>query len=81
MLLEKSREHAEEEVAELKHQAVERMNDILKTEVVRLIHMRKINSNVRIEEIDYFKNQLQTVSDLIESATIRLDALRIIITI
>ena len=81
MLLGKSRDLAEEEVPELKHQAVERMNDILKTEVVRLIHMRKINSNVRIEEIDYFKNQLQTVSDLIESATIRLDALRIIITI
>lgn len=81
MLLGKSRDLAEKEVPELKHQAVERMNDILKMEVARLTHMRKINSNVRIEEIDFFKNQLQTASDLIESATIRLDALRIIITI
>ena len=81
MLLGKSRDLAEKEVPELKHQAMERMNDILKTEVARLTHMRKINSNVRIEEIDFFKNQLQTASYLIESATIRLDALRIIVTI
>ena len=81
ILLGKSRDLAEKEVPELKYQAVESKDDILKTEVGRLTHMRKINSNIRIEEIDFCKNQLQTASDLIESSTIRLDAWRISITI
>ena len=80
-LLGKSRYLAEKEVPDLKQQAVERTNDILQTEVDRLTHMKEINPNVRIEEIDFFKNQLKIAYDLTESATIRLDALRIIVTI
>jgi len=68
-------------VPELKQQAVERTNDILQTEVDRLTHIREVNSNVRIEEIDFFKSQLKIACDLIESNTIRLDALRVIVTI
>jgi len=80
-LLDKSRKLAEEESPRLKQQAAERTNDILQREVDRLEHMRKVNSNVRLEEINYFKNQVQVTSELIESASIRLDALRIIITV
>jgi ATP-dependent helicase HepA len=80
-LLEKSRNLAEEESPILKQQAAERTHDILQREVDRLEHMRKVNSNVRPEEIKYFRNQLQVTSELIASASIRLDALRIIITV
>lgn len=80
-LLKKSRQLAEGELPTLKRQAKNRTEDILKAEVDRLTHMRKVNSNVRAEEIDFFKNQLRVATDLIESATIRLDALRIIVTI
>jgi len=80
-LLEKSRNLADKEAPELKRQAQERTIEILQKEVDRLTHMRKVNSNVRIEEIEHFKNQLEVTSELIASASIRLDALRIIITI
>jgi len=81
MLLGKSRDLIEKEVPELKQQAVVRSNDILQTEVDRLVYMREVNPNVRLEEIYFFKNQLKIACDLIESATTRLDALRVIITI
>ena len=80
-LLDKSRKLAEEESPNLKQQAAERSNDILQREIDRLEHMRKVNSNVRLEEISYFKNLLEVASGLIASASIRLDALRIIITV
>jgi ATP-dependent helicase HepA len=80
-LLEKSRNLAEEQAPKLKQQATERINDILQTEVDRLLHMRIVNPNIRPEEIEYFKNQLEITSKLIATASIRLDALRIIITI
>jgi ATP-dependent helicase HepA len=81
ILLEKSRNLAEGHAPKLKHQATKRINDILQTEVDRLLHMRIVNSNIRFEEIEYFKNQLEITSNLIATASIRLDALRIIITI
>ena len=80
-LLDKLRKLAEQESLKLKQQAAERINDILQREVDRLEHMRKVNSNVRLEEINYFKDLLEVTSELIASASIRLDALRIIITV
>ncbi|MCK5667973.1 MAG: RNA polymerase-associated protein RapA, partial [Gammaproteobacteria bacterium] len=80
-LLDKSRKLAEQESPNLKQQAAERSNDILQREVDRLEHMRKVNSNVRLEELNHYKDQLQVTSELIASASIRLDALRIIITV
>jgi len=80
-LLDKSRNLAEEESPKLKQQAAASAHDILQREVDRLEHMRKVNSNVRPEEIEHFKNQLDITSELITSASIRLDALRVIITI
>jgi ATP-dependent helicase HepA len=79
-LLDKSRNLAEEESPKLKQQAAARTHDILQREVDRLEHMRLVNSNVRPEEIEHFRNQLRVTSELITSASIRLDALRIIIT-
>ena len=80
-LLEKSRNLAEKQAPKLKQQATERTNDILQTEIDRLLHMRIVNPNIRHEEIEYFKNQLEITLELIATASIRLDALRIIITI
>jgi len=80
ILLEKSRTLANQAAPKLKQQAEERANNILQTEVDRLTHMKKVNSNIRVEEIEYFKNQLKITSEIITSAAIRLDALRIIIT-
>ncbi len=81
ILLEKSRYIADEQVPKLKRQAVARADGILRAEVDRLLYMRKVNPNVRLEEIEYYKHHLHVTSELISSASMRLDALRIIIVV
>jgi ATP-dependent helicase HepA len=53
----------------------------LTTEIERLCDLRRVNRNVRNEEIDFFRNQLNTVREMIESAPLRLDAIRVIVTL
>jgi len=53
----------------------------LKTEADRLQALQKINPNVRDEEIDFFINQSESLRDMMQSAKLRLDALRVIVTI
>lgn len=53
----------------------------LNTEIDRLEALRHVNLNVRQEEIDYFKQQLDTIREMIDSAPMRLDALRVMIVI
>ncbi len=50
-------------------------------EVDRLNALQKLNPNVRNEEILFFESQQDAVDTIIEQATLRLDALRIIIAI
>ena len=49
-------------------------------EIDRLKALQRQNPNVRDEEIRYFEQQLHAVSRLIETAHLRLDALRVIVT-
>lgn len=80
-LLEKSRNLADKEAPGLKQQAEQRTIDILQKEVERLTYMQSVNPNIRDEEINYLQDQLAIMSGLIESACVRLDALRVIISI
>lgn len=48
-------------------------------EIARLKALRKVNPNVREEEIQFFEQQLQSLARLFDSAKLRLDALRVII--
>jgi hypothetical protein len=38
-----------------------------------------LNPNVRAEEIGYFEQQLQAVTQVLNAASLRLDALRVIV--
>lgn len=51
----------------------------LDKEISRLKALRLVNSNVRQEEIDFFETQLSRISSLLESANLRLDALRVVV--
>ena len=51
--------------------------DVVYNGVLRAL--QKINPNVRDEEIVFFEQQLATLSRVLESAALRLDALRVIV--
>ena len=54
---------------------------MLEGEINRLKALRQVNPNVRDEEIDYFQQQWQAVDRIMEAASLRLDAVRVIITL
>ena len=53
--------------------------DILLREVNRLKALQQVNPNVRDTEIDFFDQQLQALTRLIDATRLRLDALRVIV--
>jgi len=52
----------------------------LHNEMIRLQELQQLNSNIRQEEIDFFKNQLESLISALANAAPRLDAVRIIVT-
>ena len=65
-LLDKSRQYA---------------SQVLLKEIDRLTALHQVNPSIRSEEIDFFLDQLQTLNKVINSANLRLDAIRVIICI
>jgi len=57
-----------------------RSQQALQTEINRLKALQSINPNVRDEEIHYFEQQLQQLTHVLENASLRLDAMRVIVT-
>lgn len=53
----------------------------LTNEINRLKALKKINPNVRDEEIDFFEQQLSALESMLTQSQMRLDALRLIVTI
>ena len=64
---------------ELLAQAHKQSEQTLMREVNRLRALQQINPNIRQEEIDFFEQQLDMLNDVLDSATLRLDAVRIIV--
>lgn len=62
-------------------QAHQLASDLLQKEVDRLLALQSINPNVRDEEIHFFEDQLKLVSEQIDKANIRLDAMRVLVAI
>ena len=50
-------------------------------EINRLKALSQVNPNVRVDEIDFFEQRLRTLNKILDSAILRLDALRVIISI
>ena len=57
------------------------VQDTLREEINRLQALRRVNPNVRQEEIDYFTTQLHNIQQLLAHTRMRLDALRVIATL
>ncbi len=71
---------AREQAPELLGSAHQQTRQTLEREINRLEALRKVNPNVRDEEIEFFAEQWKTLDLVLETASPRLDAVRIIIT-
>jgi len=78
-MLQRSEKFAELKSAKLLQQAHQYATETLSIEINRLKALSKVNSNIRTEEIDYFEKHLSMLTDVIDSANIRLDAVRVIV--
>jgi ATP-dependent helicase HepA len=77
-MLDKCREFAEERSLVIKDRGLKDMKNTLEKEYNRLIELKKINNNIRDDEIICFKQEIEDLSTIILSARLRLDALRLI---
>ena len=76
-----SKQLAQTQVADIIQQAHHQTNQTFSHEIERLKALRKVNPNVREEEIHFFEHQLDNLSQILDSANLRLDALRVIVAI
>lgn len=78
-LLESASDGAEAQAATLRREAEARATAVLKADVQRLLDLRKLNDHVRPEEVALAQEQLERTRAAIQSARLRLDALRLIV--
>ncbi len=53
---------------------------MLDGEIGRLQALRQVNPNVRAEEITYLEQQREQLTAILDAASLRLDALRVIVS-
>ncbi len=70
---------ADDQLAELRQQALTQMNTALNEQLERLSALKRVNPNIRQEELDFISAQQQSLSDYIAKAEVKLDAIRLIV--
>lgn len=78
-MLQRSEKYAELKSEKLLQLARKNASDILSTEINRLKALSKVNPNIRTDEINYFEKQLERLTNVIDAANLRLDAVRVIV--
>lgn len=73
-------DHAYRKAPDILRQAHLQTHQTLEKEINRLRALQKVNPNVRKEEINFFEHQLKILTQLLDSANLRLDAVRVIIS-
>jgi len=79
-MIERCEQLAQQQAPAILEQAHQQAVHTLGGEIDRLKALQRQNPNVRDEEIRYFEQQLAEVSRIIETAHLRLDALRVIVS-
>ncbi|HED52547.1 MAG TPA: RNA polymerase-associated protein RapA [Gammaproteobacteria bacterium] len=79
-MVEQCEQLARQQAPEILEQAHQQAIHTLGAEIDRLKALQRQNPNVRDEEIHFFEQQLTDINQLIESAHLRLDALRVIVS-
>ena len=80
-MLESAEVIAETRVPGLVEAARERGRELLGHEIERLVALQKVNPGVRDDEIEFFRRQLEHFESALEHARLRLDAIRVIVTL
>lgn len=80
-LLTRCEEIAQKQTPDILRQAHQQSAEILTREINRLKALRKINPNIRDEEIAFFELQLVSLNEVLDGASLRLDSLRVLIAI
>lgn len=78
-MLEHCEKTAQLQVSTALEQAHRDSSEALLREVNRLTALSKVNPNVRASEIEFFENELAALSKVLDSASLRLDALRVMV--
>ena len=78
-MLQRSEKFAELKSDKLLQHAHQQAEETLNIEINRLKALSKVNPNIRAEEINYFEKQLSMLTEVIDAANIRLDAVRVIV--
>lgn len=79
LILKHSTVLAEEHMGSMIEKAQEEMRETLGSEMKRLTALQKINPAIRNEEIEFFKQQIEESDYFINSAKLKLQALRVVI--
>ena len=78
-MVDASKQLAEQQAPAILTAAHEKTRQMLAKEIERLQDLQKVNPNVRDEEIQFFQDQWQALNDILDNASLRLDALRVIV--
>ena len=78
-MLDAAREQAEAPAEEARRQALTDMKGILGSEHNRLAYLASINDHVHPEELEQAAGRIERLTDAIETATIRIDAVRLVL--
>ncbi len=70
---------ANKQAPEILETAHQQTKQTLQIEINRLKALSKVNPNIRKEEIYFFEKQLRALTQVLESASMRLDAVRVIV--
>ena len=71
---------AESQAPEILANAHKKTQHTLQAEISRLTALTRINPNIRDEEVHFFERQLKALTEVLKSASLRLDAVRVIVT-
>lgn len=77
-MLSKCKELAESSIPEIIGQGITQMETSLYKEVNRLKELKKVNKNIRQEEITILEDEMELLKKVIQKARLRLDSLRFI---
>jgi len=78
-LISSSEQLAKQQAPAILKTAHKEAEQTLSAEISRLKALKKVNPNVRDEELNYFETQRDALNEALDSSTLRLDAIRIII--
>lgn len=80
-MLKRSELYANRKSTVILQHSQQQASETITREVNRLEALSRVNPNVRSEEIQHFEQQLSTLTNIIDNARLRLDAIRVIVVI